>query len=95
MAARKRRHHRRQGQTEDDLHISRCSFYPGPHHCELSIRNNCSHIELNPIALYPWTEMGPNLADITCLSNRHATTADWLTNAIFQFKSLEFVSQCT
>jgi len=66
--------------------ISCCSLNRRPHGRKFSITNDRRDLELNPKPLDPRTQVRPHLADVAGDGDGNTTTADRLTNAVFQFK---------
>ena len=73
--------------------ISCCSLNRRPHGRKFSITNDRRDLELNPKPLDPRTQVRPHLADVAGDGDGNTTTADRLTNAVFQFKAIKTISR--
>ena len=73
--------------------FSCCGLNRRPHRCKFSIADDRRDLELNAKAFDPRAEVRPHLADVAGYGNGNTTTANWLANAVLQFKAVEAIAR--
>ena len=73
--------------------FSCCGLNRRPHRCKFSVADDGRDLELNAKAFDPRAEVRPHLADVAGYGNGNTTTANWLANAVLQFKAVEAIAR--